>query len=477
MARTLRSRLLLTYVLVISVVLCILASALALYSIRNPYESRLAAQRLRFISTLLLRRVGDFEARTPRELQAQAEAVDQAFDVRIVILNRPQGVLADSRQALGSTLPNVARLLANQRPAGLPTFHDQEGAPWLFVLRPLPRGDYLLLATPRPERTILSLFRDEFAMPFLQAGLVAFLLAVLLSIWVARWVSAPLRRISQAAQGVAAGTYQRIPPEGPEEVQRLSQAFNSMADQVVAGQNAQRNLVANVSHELRTPLTSIQGFAQAILDGAVREPTELHNAALVIYDEAGRMVRLVLNLLDLARFDAGIARFEPAPLDLKGLLQTVVERFDRQAQHAGVRLLLEVNDLPMVPGDRDRLTQVFTNLVENALRHSPAGGEVRIIATVFDGQVEVRVIDQGPGIPIEDLERVFDRFHQLDPSRPGGERRGSGLGLSIAREIVRAHHGAIQALNNQHSGIASTGATLLVRLPVQAISQPANADA
>ncbi|MDD2695354.1 MAG: ATP-binding protein [Anaerolineales bacterium] len=473
MATTLRSRLLLTYLLVISVVLCILGGALALYLYRNPYESRLAAQRLRFVSTVLLRRAEQFAGRSTEELQALVERGDETFDVRVAIINRRTGALVDSRAGEAGGLPDLAVLQANQRLVGLSAFRDDQDVAWLFVLRPLPAGDFLLLATPRPSRTIAWLVRDEFFLPFVQAGVIAFLLAVLLSLWVARWVAGPLQRISQAAQQVVAGTYERIPPQGPEEVRRLSQAFNTMAGQVVASQTAQRNLVANVSHELKTPLTSIQGFAQAILDGAVRQPEALMNAAQVIYDEAGRMVRLVQDLLDLARFDAGIARFDFAPISLKGLLEALVERFSRQARLAGVIIRLQLDDLPDIQADADRLTQVFTNLIDNALKYSPRGGEVLVEGRALAGFVEVRVVDGGPGIPVEELDKVFDRFFQLDKSRPGGESRGSGLGLSIAREIVRAHQGTIQTLNNRQTGEAQTGTTLLVRLPlhIQALGE------
>ncbi len=149
---------------------------------------------------------------------------------------------------------------------------------------------------------------------------------------------------------------------------------------VHASQQSQRDFVANVSHELKTPLTSVQGFAQAILDGTAETPEAQQQAAQVIYDEAGRMHRLVLDLLDLARLDGGTADLRRERVSLTVLLQAVIERLTPQSVQAGVSLVDQVPDLPDVIGDGDRLSQVFNNLVDNAIKHTPAGGEVALSA-------------------------------------------------------------------------------------------------
>jgi two-component system sensor histidine kinase ResE len=248
---------------------------------------------------------------------------------------------------------------------------------------------------------------------------------------------------------------------GPEEVRALGEAFNEMTDRVHASQQSQRDFVANVSHELKTPLTSIQGFAQAILDGAASTPEAQAKAAQVIYDESGRMHRLVLDLLDLARLDAGTADIARAPVNLTALLQAVGDKFVPQSRELKVKLISEIEPLPAFIGDGDRLSQVFTNLVDNALKHTPEGGQVTLRAHREVGLVMISVEDSGQGIPPEELSRIFERFYQLDKSRKGGPGHGVGLGLAIAREIIQAHYGTLTA-----SSLEGVGSTFTVTLPV-----------
>lgn len=243
-----------------------------------------------------------------------------------------------------------------------------------------------------------------------------------------------------------------ISERGPQEVKELTQAFNEMVHRVQTTQQSQREFVANVSHELKTPLTSIQGFAQALLDGTAETPESRQQAAQVIYDEAGRMHRLALDLLDLARFDAGIAEMEFAPLDLSALLRNAGEKFSLRAKEKDVALEINVPNLPSMMGDGDRLSQVFTNLVDNALKHTSARGTIRVKADDVGGSLNVSITDSGTGISPEFLPHIFERFYQADLSRSRGGKDGSGLGLAIAKEIVQAHGGKITAHSKVNEG-------------------------
>jgi two-component system sensor histidine kinase ResE len=235
-----------------------------------------------------------------------------------------------------------------------------------------------------------------------------------------------------------------------------------MIARVENSQRSQRDFVANVSHELRTPLTSIQGFAQAILDDTADTPEARKQAAQIIYNEAGRMHRMALALLDLAKLEAGTADLKMDAVDMKALLQNIVDKFTPQAQHAGISLQLEdPSQLPSLNGDGDRLAQVFTNLVENALKCTPTGGRVVLSATSAGTEVQVSITDSGIGIPNDALPRLFDRFYQVDPSRAGGERHGAGLGLAIVREIVEAHGGRISVRSEP-----GHGTTFVIHLPL-----------
>jgi len=286
-------------------------------------------------------------------------------------------------------------------------------------------------------------------------------ISLILAILMTRWVASPLQRIALSARGIAGGEYHPIRPEGPDEVKSLSRTFNEMAEQVQATQQSQRDFIANVSHELKTPLTSIQGFAQAILDGTAQTDDDFNNAAEVIHTEAARMHRLVLDLLDLARLDSGTFEFERSLVNLPTLLESVVTKLTPQAVNGEVVLTLQVDPLPSLIGDGDRLAQVFTNLVENAIKHTPEEGNVRVVAIPNDEMIEISVIDTGEGIPAKDLERIFERFYQVDKSRPGGRRRGAGLGLAIAREIIQAHGGSLKA-----KSVTGQGSVFVVKLPL-----------
>lgn len=459
MFSSLRFRLWLTYFLVMGVVLTIAGLAVVIFLLRNPPGDRREVLRLRLVSNLLLQRSQIFTnlpALTDQQkLQDLVERADAFSSARIAIFSASGELLADSRRGNSAPLPAWS-FFASQPPDTASVFRDPtDKRQWLYVVTPVTGGINLLVTVPRPRVQILEILRDEFLTPFIRGALLALVLAVLLSIWIARWIAAPLQRLEQATHQVSLGQFHKIKPEGPREVQGVAQAFNDMGERVQASQRSQRDFVANVSHDLKTPLTSIQGFAQAILDGTADDPQSAKQAAQVIYDEAGRMHSMVLELLDLARIDAGTLSFERTPIDLGGLLKSVVTKFVPQARQAQVELRLDImtqnGDLPRLVADADRLNQVFSNLVDNALKYSPPGSLVSVSARPVDGWIEVDVADNGSGIPPDELERIFERFYQTDKSRSGGHRRGVGLGLAIAREIIQAHGGKIRAYNRSQT--------------------------
>jgi signal transduction histidine kinase len=455
MFTSLRSRLWLTYAVVIAAALSVVAVAWLIYLLRNPIATRETVQRLRVLAAMASQRTEALNDLSPQQMQALAERTDENLDVRVVVLDAAGKVMADSR---AGREPSFQSLSENK-----PVFNrlrDAKGRIWLVQTRPLAGGYTLLLAAPRPRVALWGILRDELLHPFLGAALLALLLSLLLAFWISRWVAAPLQRLAQGAREVSEGRYRPIPLEGPHEVKDLSRAFNEMVSRVQTTQQSQRDFVANVSHELKTPLTSIQGFAQAILDGAADTPQALHQAADVIYSEAARMFRLVLELLDLARLDARTMDFRRETVDLTALLRGIIEKFTPQAQRGLVTIKEEISSMPVITADNDRLSQVITNLVDNALKYTPAGGQIVVRARSQSGRVEVEVEDSGPGIPPAQLERIFERFYQLDKSRRGGGGRGVGLGLAIAREIIRAHGGEIAAHNS-----AAGGSVFVVKLP------------
>jgi two-component system sensor histidine kinase ResE len=299
--------------------------------------------------------------------------------------------------------------------------------------------------------------------------LLALLLSLVLAFALSRWVADPLQQVIHAARNYPQSSEDMTPvsPRGPREVQDLTRAFNSMVRRVQSTQKSQRKFVANVSHELKTPLTSIQGFAQAILDGTADTLEARTQAAQIIHEEAGRMHRMALDLLDLARLDAGTADLKMSLVDIGVLLRNIVDKFTPQAQKTGIRLGLHLPEqLPAVVGDGDRLAQVFTNLVDNALKFTPEGGQVTIGAVITEQGLDITIMDTGVGIPKEAQPHLFERFYQVDPARAGGEtaaRRGAGLGLAIAQEIMQSHGGRI----NVRSEVGH-GTVFVVHLPLAA---------
>lgn len=455
MAHSLRARLWWSYLLVTMAALGIVAIVLFIYIIQNPSTYRQTSARLTVVAALLRKNETELFSLSPSLLQARIDRASQISGVRIVIFDKRRQVVADSQSSQQDPLrlPLFPRLHLSSE------IQDQSGQFWLYILQHLNNGGWLMVAAPRPAVPLLTVLSDELMLPILGAAVVALVISLLVAFWLARWIGEPLQSLVAASRQMPSTNAQAISLHGPHEVQELTRAFNEMNNRVQTSWKSQRDFVANVSHELKTPLTSIQGFAQAILDGTADTPESHQQAARIIFNEAGSMHRMVLDLLDLARLDAGTLDLQCAPVDLPALLNSIAEKFLPQAHAAGVSIQVESAALPAIMGDGDRLAQVFSNLVDNALKHTPAGGTITLRARLAspDAQqagsaVQVDVADTGTGIPPEALPHIFERFYQADPSRPGGEKHGTGLGLAIVKEIIGAHGGKITVRSAPDSG-------------------------
>jgi signal transduction histidine kinase len=277
----------------------------------------------------------------------------------------------------------------------------------------------------------------------------------------ARGLTAPLREMAAAAEAMARGRHgQQVTVRGHDEVAQLASAFNTMSEELEQVDRMQRELVANVAHELRTPLTSLQATLENAADGL--QPLDPETLA-AMQGQVSRLGRMVEQLLDLSRMEAGEMVLEPRSFAVADLLGQVSRESSLLGSRVSIETAADPPDLTL-EADPERIHQVLGNLIQNAVRFSPAGGTVEMSATRSNGTVRIEVADEGPGIPASERKRVFERFHSVDASRAGG---AAGLGLAISRWIVELHGGSIRAEER-----APTGCRIVVDLPVASTSSP-----
>jgi signal transduction histidine kinase len=284
------------------------------------------------------------------------------------------------------------------------------------------------------------------------------LLAALAAFLLARRISRPLGRVAAAARTLTQGTHpEPVPVEGAAETATLAVAFNDLAQQLRRAQQAERDFLLSVSHELKTPLTAIRGYAEAVEDGVL----DAREAAATVAFEARRLERLVRDLLDLAQMHRTDFSVHGAEIDLADVAEDAVRRYQQQAESFGVTLVAVVDEAATAVADADRVLQIVSNLVENALRLTPAGGEVRVVTA----RGVVRVEDTGPGLAEADRDHAFERFYLHE--RYGRERPvGTGLGLAIVKELALAMRGSVEV-----ESIPGTRTVFTVRLPVPVASR------
>jgi signal transduction histidine kinase len=279
--------------------------------------------------------------------------------------------------------------------------------------------------------------------------------------FLARGMTSPLREMAAAARAMAKGDYgRRVTATSRDEVGELARAFNKMATDLAEVDRVRRDFVANVSHELRTPISALQAMLENLVDGiAAPDPATLG----LMLTQVQRLSRLVEQLLDLSKLESGAIPLHRQGFELRPLLeQTIDESRVHDEQTHGRRVGFELDVEPpglAAHGDAERIHQVFANLLDNAVRHSPDGGRVQVQARSENGRVIVAVSDQGPGIASHETERVFERFYRSDTARSSAEG-GTGLGLAIAHWIVGLHGGEIHV-----EQVEPRGCRMVVELP------------
>ena len=285
-------------------------------------------------------------------------------------------------------------------------------------------------------------FKASFNDALILSGAAALIAALLVSWALSRGIVSPIRAMMVASHRIAEGKYEeRVDKERSDELGQLARSFNQMAAQLEQVEAMRRQLIGDVSHELRTPLTAIKGSMEGLIDGILPAEEETY---LQIHAEAGRLGRLVDDLQELSRVEAGAYQIEMRPVELSSLVEIVVKRLSFQFDEKQVALVPNLPaGLSHVLADDDRIIQVLTNLLGNALRHTPEGGTVTVSASQHEGVVHVTVADTGVGIPEGHLAHIFTRFYRIDKSRSRQAGGGSGIGLTVAKHLVEAHGGEI----------------------------------
>jgi signal transduction histidine kinase len=435
----------------------------------SPILYRSAVLRLRLAEAVVSTRLEALTNPSIERIEKLLQWEASQREIRFLLISSDGFYIFDTERGVKPELErvNLANRPNNDDPVNTLRVKDADGNSWMYILGKLPSDNYLMSSIPVPRVALRTILRDELLAPFIRAGIIAVFLVILISLWLSNWITKPLQKLAEFALRTGGGSFQEIDVGGPKEILQLSEAFNQMVRRLEISQQSQKEFLANISHELKTPLTTIQGFAQAMMDGTIDSDEERRNAAEIIINDVGRLHRLVLDLLTLTRLENGALGLSLQPCDLGELLQNIGKRIALQAEKSAINLVIDLPVLPLIMGDMEKLAQVFTNLLENSIKFTPPGGFIQVKGTETKNSVIIEVSDTGTGISVDDQKRIFERFYQADKSRKGGAERGFGLGLAIAREIVLAHQGRIWVQSNPGSG-----SSFYVELPIG--GKPAN---
>lgn len=299
-----------------------------------------------------------------------------------------------------------------------------------------------------------------FSVLMLLFGLAIVFFVMLSSTYFVNTIVSPVAEIGRAARRIALGDYDfRIEKKYDDEIGDLCDTINYMAGEISAAEQMKNDFISSVSHELRTPLTAIKGWSETLREGGAGDAEMTAKGLEVISDEAERLSGIVEELLDFSRMQSGHISMQFTRMDLLAELEEAVVLFRDRAKREGIELIyVEAAELPPIVGDRDRLKQVFINIIDNAIKYSNPGGRVWVEAADMGAHVQVVISDSGVGIAKADLPNVKNKFYKANRTRPG-----SGIGLALADEIVRRHKGKLEIESEE-----GVGTTVTITLPAAA---------
>jgi signal transduction histidine kinase len=410
-----------------------------------PLEDRLVDDKLEQLSGAVPGIALQYRNADLSQVQDVLESAEASTNARVLVFNeigRFVGVHDDSRQELNSPTPYendpIAReAFETERPAR--GVVEREGERFAEAAQPTEGQVVLLSASLRDQLETV----DHVERRLLIAGVLALLGAVVVGYGGAWLFARRIRRLEDAAERIASGHFDEpVVDRGTDEIGELAAAFDRMRRRLAQLEHARREFVANASHELRTPLFSIAGSLELLADEDLDDETRAEFLA-TMRDQVERLSRLAVDLLDLSRLDAGRLVAEAEPIELDAIARALGDEFAAVARARDHRL--EVNGLEPVRavGDEQWVMRAGRALVENALVHTPPGTSVRLRVSQEGDYARLSVEDDGPGVPAEHLEHIFERFYRVD----GARASGSGLGLAIARELAELMHGSVEGVS------------------------------
>jgi signal transduction histidine kinase len=399
-----------------------------------------------------------------RNSPKDSEAIDALAIARLAASGQLQSIPGGT--SIVSQAPSgVITIQGAPVPVNPPRFED-DVPHWGVVGRityaavPTADGGWVTAMQPSPSRGTLGRisatlgFLQSVWWQFLLAGAAAAVISLIGARWLARGMTQPLRDMAAAARKMEVGDFPaRIETRSRDEVGQLAAAFNRMSAELELLERSRRDLVANVSHELKTPITAIRAHLENLADG-IEQPDR--QTLQVMLGQTERLGRLVDQLLDLSRLESGEVPLHLEPMALAPVVARVMSEFSVGRAVTDVDLHDEVAADTFVDADAERVHQVLFNLVDNAVRFTPPGGEVTISAAREGDRVSVQVRDTGVGVGPEHLPRLFERFYRADASRSRDDGSGTGIGLAIARSIVEGHGGRISAVSEPNRGTTFT---------------------
>lgn len=459
---TLLTRLVVSHIALALITLIVTGGVLAALVANYVFDAKLEA--LKAAGGEMARLMGDVVAgrRDPASAYDTLRAMDSALQARVSIIDRRGLVLIASQAAATGT--EVGQDAMIQILAGkTATFTDKRfGKAALSVVVPITEFDRVNGAViVSAELSSLALAAAHLRQRFIWAALVSVVVSLMLAYWASRTLSGPIRKLTEAARALAGGDYtRRVELPGDDELSELAQAFNRAAAELQKLEETRREFIADVSHELRRPLTRLLAAVEAVADGIISDPAELRQHLSDTRAEVTRTARLVDDLLQSSRLDSGTFTLARETVDLTGLARATCGTLAVAASERGIELTCAGDAPVLADADPGRIEQVLANLIENALRFTPAGGRVAVTVTRDNGRACITVSDTGAGIPPDQLPRIWERFYKGDASRSG---QGSGLGLAIVRRIVELHGGSVSVASE-----VGRGTTFTVSLPAAA---------